>query len=435
MTLNHPARIWHPFTQMKTDPDPIHIQRGKGIYLYDYNGKRYIDAISSWWVNLHGHSHPVIAGAIAEQANKLEHVIFSGFTHDPAIELSASLGEILPGGLNNIFFSDNGSTSVEVALKLAVQYHVNRGFDSVNRFIAFRNAYHGDTFGAMSAGARSVFTLPFTELLFHTDFVDYPATWMGDAEVESRESECIKQIEILAHKNKGKYAAVIIEPLVQGAGGMNMCRPGFVAKLRELCNNLDILLICDEVMTGFGRTGHLFASNACSISPDLICLSKGITGGFLPLAVTVASDTIYDAFYSDDRKKTFFHGHSYTANPIACAAAVASIRLLRENKHQYAGLAERHHQRSFKFRELENMSKLRICGTIVAWQIKTSGKTGYLNETGTELKKRFLEEGILMRPLGDTLYLLPPYIITDEELDHIYDVIVRIMRSVQAHPG
>lgn len=430
MSENKTATIWHPFTHTKTDPDPVHVTRGEGIYLVDKDGNRILDAISSWWVNIHGHANPVIAAAIYEQALKLEHVLFAGFTHDPAKKLAEQLVELLPPGLNNVFFSDNGSTAVEVALKLACQYYFNREIQSRNRFIAFENAYHGDTMGAMSAGGRGIFTRPFRDLLFHTDFIDYPSTWMGDAGIEQKEEQSIAQLKQLLDEHEGRHAAVIIEPLVQGAGGMNMCRPEFLKKLRAVCNNYDILLIFDEVMTGFGRTGHWFASTGAGVCPDLICLSKGITGGFMPLSVTVASNEIYDAFYSDDRSKTFFHGHSYTANPLACAAALASTGLLRENPELFMGMADKHLKNAGHLMEMKQVTKFRICGTIAAWQVKTVSNSGYMNEIAPVLRKKFLEKGILIRPLGDTLYLMPPYIITDEELAGIYNTIPEVLNSL-----
>lgn len=430
MTERNPATIWHPFTQMKTDPEPVRIRKGEGIYLTDDKGNRILDAISSWWVNIHGHSNPVIADAIHEQALKLEHVLFAGFTHDPAINLANQLTELLPVGLNHVFFSDNGSTAVEVALKLASQYHFNQGIESRNRFIAFNNAYHGDTIGAMSAGGRGTFSLPFKDLLFHTDYVDYPATWIGDAEAEEKEEVSLEQIKRLLRQHEAKHAAVIIEPLVQGAGGMNMCRPVFLEKLRAVCSAHDTLLIFDEVMTGFGRTGHWFASTGAHVCPDLICLSKGITGGFLPLSVTVSGKKIYDAFYSDDRNKTFFHGHSYTANPLSCAAAVASLGLLRKNPDRFMNMAGKHLDSAGDLMDMKQVSKYRVCGTIAAWQVKTGGESGYMNEIAPVLRRKFLDKGILIRPLGDTLYLMPPYVITDDELAGIYRVIPEVLNSL-----
>jgi adenosylmethionine---8-amino-7-oxononanoate aminotransferase len=430
MSVNKNATVWHPFTHTKTDPDPVHITRGEGIYLFDNNGNRILDAISSWWVNIHGHSNPVIAAAIYEQALKLEHVLFAGFTHDPAKKLAEQLAELLPADLNNVFFSDNGSTAVEVALKLACQYYFNREIQSRNRFIAFENAYHGDTIGAMSAGGRGIFTRPFSDLLFHTDFIDYPSTWIGDADVEQKEEQSLAQLKQLLDEHDGRHAAVIIEPLVQGAGGMNMCRPEFLKKIRVVCDDHDILLIFDEVMTGFGRTGHWFATTGAGVSPDLICLSKGITGGFMPLSVTVARKKIYDAFYSDDRSKTFFHGHSYTANPLACAAALASMGLLRDNPEMFIGMAAKHLKNAGHLMEMKQVGKFRICGTIAAWQVKTGGNSGYMNEIAPVLREKFLEKGILIRPLGDTLYLMPPYIITEDELSGIYKTIQDVLNAL-----
>ncbi|MCA1802581.1 MAG: adenosylmethionine--8-amino-7-oxononanoate transaminase [Rhodothermaceae bacterium] len=430
MIENKKVTIWHPFTHTKTDPEPVHITRGEGVYLIDNKGNRILDAISSWWVNIHGHANPVIAAAIYEQALKLEHVLFAGFTHDPAKKLAEQLADLLPPGLNNVFFSDNGSTAVEVALKLACQYYFNREIQSRNRFIAFENAYHGDTIGAMSAGSRGIFTRPFSDLLFHTDFIDYPSTWIGDTGVEQKEEQSLAQLKQLLDEHEGRHAAVIIEPLVQGAGGMNMCRPEFLKKIRSVCDDHDILLIFDEVMTGFGRTGHWFASTGASVSPDLICLSKGITGGFMPLSVTVAREKIYDAFYSDDRSKTFFHGHSYTANPMACAAALASTGLLRDNPELFTGMAAKHLKNAGHLMEMKQVGKFRICGTIAAWQVKTGGNSGYMNEIAPVLRKKFLEKGILIRPLGDTLYLMPPYIITEDQLSGIYKTIPDVLNSL-----
>ncbi|MFU8860721.1 MAG: adenosylmethionine--8-amino-7-oxononanoate transaminase [Cyclonatronaceae bacterium] len=430
MTKRKNATIWHPFTQMKTDPEPLNIKKGEGVYLTDDNGNRILDAISSWWVNIHGHSNPVIADAIHEQALKLEHVLFAGFTHDPAIELANQLTELLPEGLDHVFFSDNGSTAVEVALKLASQFYFNQGIQSKNRFIAFNNAYHGDTIGAMSAGGRGTFTLPFRDMLFHTDYVDYPATWIGDADVEEKEQSSLEQVKHLLRRNDVNHAAVIVEPLVQGAGGMNMCRPEFLEKLRSICTAHDTLLIFDEVMTGFGRTGHWFASTSAGVCPDLICLSKGITGGFLPLSVTVTGEKIYQAFYSDDRRKTFFHGHSYTANPLSCAAAVASMELLRKNPEKFMDMARKHLDNAGYLMDMKQVSRFRVCGTIAAWQVNTRGESGYLNEIAPVLRRKFLEKGLLLRPLGDTLYLMPPYIITDDELAGIYKVIPEVLHSL-----
>src|ERR1039458_604558 len=308
MTLNEKdkAYIWHPFTQMKVSMEPIHIERAEGCILYASDGRKFIDAISSWWVNIHGHSNPFIAEAIARQAREMEHVIFAGFTHTPAILLAEKLVEILPGNFAKVFYSDDGSTSVEVALKMALQYWFNKGVPKT-KVIAFTNAYHGDTFGAMSVGSRSVFNAPFQELLFDVKHV--PVSIGNDVE---------KSIERFTKIAKGNdVAAFIYEPLVQGAGGMVIYEAKHLERMLSIAKAHEILCIADEVMTGFGRTGSLFASNYMDEKPDIICLSKGITGGFLPLGVTVCTQEIFDAFYSDEKSKALFHGHSYTANPIA----------------------------------------------------------------------------------------------------------------------
>ena len=310
--------LWHPFTQMKTAVAPIHIEKAQGAYLYASDGRVFIDAIASWWVNIHGHGHPLIAKKIAEQAAQLDHVLFAGFTHTPAIALAEGLLSVLPHHFDKIFYSDNGSTAVEVALKMALQYFYNRGQKHKTRIIAFENAYHGDTFGAMSAGGRNLFNAPFQELLFDVVHIPIPNS-------ENTEG-VLQQFETIAAA--GDVAAFIFEPLVQGSAGMLMYEAEPLDALLAIAKAHHIICIADEVMTGFGRTGKMFACNYLTQLPDIICLSKGITGGFLPLGVTACTATIYNAFYDNDLTKAFFHGHSYTANPISCAAAVASLEIL-----------------------------------------------------------------------------------------------------------
>ncbi|MBY0358664.1 MAG: adenosylmethionine--8-amino-7-oxononanoate transaminase [Candidatus Obscuribacterales bacterium] len=429
--MKRSGSIWHPFTQMKTAPPPLPVKSGSGIYLELEDGRRLIDCISSWWVNIHGHAHPAIAKAIYDQALILEQVIFAGFTHEPAEKLASGLLEILPDKLNHIFFSDNGSTSVEVALKLACQFWQNNSGSLRPRFIGFEGGYHGDTAGAMSIGSSSPFWEPFRPLMFAIDTVPYPATWDGDLDVETKENESLSALSKLLETDKGQHAAICIEPLVQGAGGMRMCRIEFLQKLEQFAKDNDLLLIFDEVMTGFGRTGDYFACLKAKVTPDLICLSKGITGGFLPLSVTVCNERIFQAFLSEDHSKTFFHGHSYTANPLACAAAIASLQLLQENKKTFAAM-ESLHKKLF----IEHLAgqafitNVRFCGTIFAAELNLPGQDGYFHEVGPALRQKFVEQGLLIRPLGNTIYLMPPYCIDTQALATVYATIRQVLDSL-----
>lgn len=410
---------------MLTADPPLKVRLSEGVYLELEDGRRIVDCISSWWVNIHGHAHPAIAKAIHEQAAKLEQVIFAGFTHQPAEELARLLSEKLPEELSCLFFSDNGSTSVEVALKIAYQYWQNNG-QPRRKFIAFEGGYHGDTVGAMSIGRGSPFWEKFRSLMFEIDVVSFPSTYENDPDAELNQNASIKQISDLFEANRDAYAAICIEPLIQGAAGMRMCRPEFLNKLRKLADQYNVLLIFDEVMTGFGRTGDWFASTKSKATPDLICLSKGITGGFLPLSVTICQKEIYDAFLSKEVDKTFFHGHSYTANPVACAAAVCSWQLLKQNASSFQQM-ESIHRKLFLEELSQNtlLENVRFCGTIVAAEIQTGESSSYFHSLAPNLKRRFIESGYLIRPLGNTVYLMPPYCITEEELRGAYQVINR----------
>lgn len=421
--------IWHPFTIQKNAPEPVKVLSGDGIWLELENGKRIADCISSWWVNIHGHANPVIADAIQEQSNKLEHVIFANFTHDPAEEIADILTGMLPGNLNKVFFSDNGSTAVEVAIKTAVQYWQNIG-EVRNKIIAFNGAYHGDTFGAMSAGDRTIFSRVFENMLFEVDFVDYPFTWQGDGEINEKEDAVIEAIEQLLTESPGEYAAIIVEPLIQGAGGMRVCREEFLQRLDWVNRQYDTLLIFDEVMTGFGRTGRNFASVRSQVEPDIICLAKGLTGGFLPLSVTVSSDQVYESFYSDDPMKTLWHGHSYTANPLGCAAAVASMKLLKEAEARIQEMESAHLSHLAEFEHLSMIEKIRVKGTIAAFDIKNREETGYFNSVSNEIKARCADYDLLIRPLGNTVYLMPPYCITEDELEWVYQQLGKLIEEV-----
>ncbi|MEJ6978895.1 adenosylmethionine--8-amino-7-oxononanoate transaminase [Pedobacter sp. P351] len=406
------AVIWHPYTQMKHASDPIGIVRGEGVYLFDEQGKKYVDAVSSWWVNLHGHSHPHIAKRVSEQLYTLEHAIFAGFTHLPAVELAEGLLKILPQNQAKIFYSDNGSTAVEVALKMCLQYWNDKGVPR-KKVLAFKNAYHGDTFGAMAVSARSAFTAPFQSLLFDVEFIDTP------------NADNIEYLKSQISNFKSQISSFIYEPLVQGSAGMLMYKAEFLDELLVFCKENDIFTIADEVMTGFGRTGKIFASDFLMNKPDIVCLSKGLTGGTMALGVTSCSQAIFDAFLSDDKLKTFFHGHSFTANPIACAAALASLELTLqpETLDNLQRIAERHSTFALKIKNHKKLKNVRQTGTILALEWETEENSSYFSGLRDNLYLFFLKEGIILRPLGNIIYILPPYCITNQQLDFIYSKI------------
>ncbi len=410
--------IWPPFTPLTTAVEPLKVVRGRGSELVLDDGRTLIDGISSWWVNLHGHAHPAIAEAIAEQARTLEHVIFAGYTHEPAQQLAERLTALLPERLNKVFFSDNGSTAVEVALKMAWQFWRNQENPKRNRILAFENAYHGDTFGAMAAGARSIFFEAFEPLMFDVTRLQYPDTWISDSDVDAKEAQALAALRKLLEDAPEAYAALILEPLVQGAGGMKMARASFVREACELAREFGVLVIFDEVMTGFGRTGDLFAFRKVGFEPDFLCLSKGLTGGFLPMSLTITGERVQEAFRSADLTHTFWHGHSYTANPLGCAAAVASLTLTERVLPMLPSIEERH------LAELAlggfKAEKLRVCGTILAMDVPVGMATGYTNPVGPTLRAAFLEDGILLRPLGNTVYVMAPYCTTTEQYGTIY---------------
>ncbi|MCJ8153410.1 adenosylmethionine--8-amino-7-oxononanoate transaminase [Chryseobacterium sp. SSA4.19] len=407
---------WHPYTQMKTAGEVIPIVNGKGIYLYDTSGKMYIDAVSSWWVTLHGHAHPYIARRVSEQLNTLEQVIFAGFTHEPAVQLSENLLKLLPANQDKAFYSDNGSTAVEVALKMSIQYSHNHG-KGKKKILAFKNAYHGDTFGAMSVSGRSVWTRPFEEMLFEVVYIDPPHA----GNLENIKS----QVKSVADET----VCFIYEPLVQGAAGMLMHHAEDLSALMAFCRQQDILLIQDEVFTGFGRTGTLFAADQLSEKPDIMCFSKGLTGGTMPMGITTCSAEIFNAFLSDDQYKTLFHGHSFTANPLACTAALASMELLLQDQTlmNIQEIIEKHLLFSQVLRKHPQVENVRQAGTILAWDFKTDGKTSYFNNIGKILYEEFINRGIIMRPLGNVMYLVPPYCITCEELYFVYQHISEVL--------
>jgi adenosylmethionine---8-amino-7-oxononanoate aminotransferase len=412
--------VWRPFTQAQTAAPPIPVARAYGCTLEAEDGRTYIDLMSSWWVNLHGHANPVIAEAIAQQAHTLEQVIFADFTHAPAAKLAARLAGVLPGDLARVFYSDDGSTAVEVALKLSRQYWLNKGQAKRSRILALDGGYHGDTVGAMSAGVGSGFYEPFAPWLFPVDRLPYPATWDGDTEVEAKEAAALAWLDDWITRYGDEVAAFIAEPLVQGASGMRFCRPEFLRRAVEKLRAAGALIIFDEVMTGFGRLGTLFAAEQTGIAPDVICLSKGLTGGFLPLSATVTTQAVYEAFLDGSFDRAFAHGHSFTANPLGCAAALASLDLTLSPGCVAARAAiEARHRRGIA--ELSAHPKLtrgRVLGTVAAIEVKEGAAYG--GELSRRLKSRFLERGLLIRPLGSVLYLLPPYCIGEEELDQAY---------------
>jgi adenosylmethionine-8-amino-7-oxononanoate aminotransferase len=411
------VRVWHPYTQMLTQPPLLPIVRGEGVYLYTEDGRKILDGISSWWVNIHGHSHPKLNAALAAQAQEIAHVIFAGCTHRPAVELAEHLVEVMPPDLTRVFYSDNGSTAVEAAIKMAVQYWRNRGEPHRSGLITLHHAYHGDTVGAMSASEDSVFTRAFTPLLFPVERAYAPYCYRCPLGLK-RETcgiDCLGDLERCLEEHGERTAAVLIEPMLQGAGGMIVWPAEFLGGVRRLCDRYGVLLIADEVLTGFGRTGRMFACEHAQVTPDILCLSKALTAGYLPLGVTAATDAIYEAFLSTDRGQTFFHGHSYTANPLACAVAIASLDLFREN-HVLARVARLEQQMRAglePLRSLPRVGDVRVIGGVGV--VELAGDSGYLADIGTRLGAAFLERNLLLRPLGNIVYFMPPYAITDAE--------------------
>lgn len=413
--------LWHPYTQHKTSQTPIAITRGEGALLWDENNKEYIDAIASWWVNPFGHSNKSIADAIYKQLTTLEHVLFGGFTHEPAIQVAEKLMEILPANQQKIFFSDNGSTAVEVAIKVALQYFFNKN-EKRTTIIAFENAFHGDTFAAMAASGISFYTQAFQGMFI--DVVRIPVPVKGQEEVSFKALKTV----IESHN----CAGFIFEPLVQGAAGMVMYEPEALATLIGICKENKVLTIADEVMTGFGKTGKTFAMDYVAEEPDMICLSKALTGGTIPMAITTFTQDVFDAFYDDDINKALFHGHTFTANPTGCAAALASIDLLQTAEMQ--NNIQRIHASHLSFqKKIENHPKVvtaRTLGVIFAVEIKSDAEESYYGSMRTKLYNFFIEKGVVLRPVGNIVYILPPYIMTDEQLQKVYTTIEEAIEMV-----
>ncbi len=419
------SAIWHPMTQHKIFTDMVEVERAEGAYLFTREGRKIIDGISSWWLNTHGHCHPKIVEAVQAQAAKLDQVIFAGFTHEPAEKLADKLLNMTGEKLQHVFFSDSGSTAIEIALKMAIGYFAQTN-NPKKKIVALEGGYHGDTFGAMSTGERNVFNKIYEPYLFDVEHLSFPP--------KPEEFETILK--------GGDVAALILEPLVQGAAGMRVYPPEVLKSLAGLCKRYGSLLIADEVMTGFGRTGSMFACDQAGITPDLMCLSKGITGGFLPMGVTMTSGDIYNAFYHDDRSKQFFHSTSFTGNPLSCAAANATLEIWEEEPvmERIQNIAAMHEKAAEKFRADKNVSDVRTKGTIFALDIsppesppqaggESAAKEGtdYLSNLGVTLYNYFLSHDVLLRPIGNTVYILPPYCIKPEDLESIYD---RIHRSL-----
>lgn len=407
MNPHHPDyKIWHPFSQMKTVRDLPKVVKAEGVWLHTEDGRKIFDAISSWWVNLHGHAHPYIAEKVYEQMRKLEHVIFAGFTHDPAIDLCERLDSYMPEGAWKYFFSDNGSTAVEVALKLSVQFIRQAHGNVPVRIIALEGAYHGDTFGAMATGERSVFSAPWEDLLFEVIHIPPP----GEGEEE--------KTFIALRAALTEHSIFIYEPLVQGAAGMKMYSSDALQKMLHIAKQAGALLIADEVMTGFYRTGSFFASNTAQTAPDMLCISKGLTGGALPMALTICQQYLYDAFLDDRFEKGFLHGHSFTGNPVGCAAALASLDLLELDATQarLKRIAQLFQQAVGDLEAAPGLFNARAKGRILAVEVGEASGTGYIHPERDRIYQRALEEDILLRPLGNTLYVLPPYCSDDELL-------------------
>lgn len=413
--------LWHPYTQHKTALPPIKIMRGEGALLWDENGKEYIDAIASWWVNPFGHSNPYIADAIYKQLTTLEHVLFGGFTHDPALKLAERLMQILPNNQKKFFFSDNGSTAVEVALKASLQYFYNKG-EKRTRVIAFEDAFHGDTFAAMAASGISFFTEAFKGSLIEVARIPVP--------VAGREQESLEALQSLVAT--GDFAAFIFEPLVQGAAGMVMYSPEALSALINMCKEHGVFTIADEVMTGFGKTGKNFACDYLTTQPDIMCLSKALTGGTIPMAITSFTEEIFNGFYSDDVNKALFHGHTFTANPTGCAAAHAALDLLLQETtmQSIARITQSHTVFMHKILQHPRVKTARVLGVIVALEIKRDIAESYYGDFRNKLYRFFIDKGVILRPVGNIVYVLTPYIITQPQLNRIYEVIEQALAEV-----
>ena len=427
--MNRISPIWHPMTQHKASRPVLHVESASGAQLKLRDGRAVIDGISSWWVNTHGHCHPRIVEAVREQAGKLEQVIFAGFTHDPAEKLTRKLLSTVHAAfegctgsrLDFVFYSDSGSTAIEVALKMAIGFHENAG-EKRHKVIALEGGYHGDTFGAMAAGSRGVFNELYEPFLFDVKHVPFPQ--------RGQEMRSVQWLDRWLKKFGSQTAAFVFEPVVQGAAGMRIYNPKVLAKMVEMCREYGVLLIADEVMTGFGRTGSMFACEQAGIVPDLLCLSKGLTGGFLPMGATLATKAIYKAFYHDEKAKQFFHSTSFTGNPMACAAALASLEIWDDEPvmENIRAIEASHRRAAGWYAARPDVADVRVKGTVFAVDIHDHVQ-GYLSRIGDEIYDFMLENGVLLRPIGNTVYILPPYCIEKQDLERIYETLWRSLDS------
>ncbi|MED4204584.1 adenosylmethionine--8-amino-7-oxononanoate transaminase [Neobacillus mesonae] len=420
--------VWHPCSQMKDYEEfpPIVIKTGKGIYLYDENGKQYIDAVSSWWVNLFGHANERISSVLSQQAFQLEHVIFANFTHEPGILLAEKLAALTPEGLTKVFFADNGSSAIEVALKMSFQYHAQKNKPNKKRFLALTDAYHGETLGALSVGGVGLYNEVFQPLLLDTVRAQGPDCFRCpfNERPESCSTPCISFIEEKLKQHHEEISAIIIEPLIQAAAGMKMYPPAYLKNLKELCLKYDVHLIADEVAVGFGRTGTMFACEQAGIIPDFMCLSKGLTGGYLPMSVVLTTDEVYQAFYDDyETMKAFLHSHSYTGNPLACRVALEVLRIFEDEQYIKINQEKSAYMRELAvqtFSHLPYVGEYRQTGMVGAIELVKDKATKEpfpsAERVGYKIYQIALEKGLLLRPLGNILYFMPPYVITKEEI-------------------
>jgi adenosylmethionine-8-amino-7-oxononanoate aminotransferase len=425
--------VWHPCTQMKDHErlPLIPVARGEGPWLYDFDGARYLDAISSWWVNLFGHANPRINAAVRAQLDRLEHVILAGFTHEPVLELSERLTRLLPDGLTRCFYADNGSSAIEVAVKMSFHYWLNRGLPRKRRFITLTNSYHGETLGALAVGDVQLYKDTYRPLLMDVVTVPSPDCYAREAgeDWEAHSRRMFAHMERALAEHADETAAVVVEPLVQCAGGMRMYHPAWLAMLREACDRHGVHLIADEIAVGFGRTGTLFACEQAGIRPDFICLSKGLTGGYLPLSVVVTTEDVYGAFYDDyTRLSAFLHSHSYTGNPLACAAALATLDIFESDRvvERNRALADRMAAAAAPLADHPNVAELRQTGMILAFELVRDRRSrepfDWRERRGLRLYEHALSRGVLLRPLGPVVYWMPPYVIGEDEVALLAEV-------------
>ena len=424
------AVLWHPCTQMAEHPDTlplIPIRRGRGAWLEGVDGRRYLDAVSSWWTNLFGHGEPRIAAAIARQASELEHVIFAGFSHEPGVRLAEALLRVAPPGLARVFYADNGSAAVEIALKMSFHSFLNRGEGRRQKFVALRNGYHGETIGALSMGDIPLYRRTYAPLLLTPLFAPSPDAFDAEPGESARDFALRRadELEEIFAAHPGEICALILEPLVQCAGGMRMHHPAYLERARQICTTHGAHLIADEIAVGFGRTGTLFACEQAAISPDFLCLSKGLTGGFMPMSAVLTTAAVYEAFLDDSRERAFLHSHSYTGNPLGCAAALASLDIFDSEPvlERNAGTALRMAELAAPLREHDNVAEVRQTGMILAIEVVADGKSrrpfDAAERRGLRAYRHAIAHGVVLRPLGDVLYWMPPYCIDEEGLQHL----------------